>query len=74
MERTWTFDKDYITQGTGHGNLGLRYLSYEERLRECGLTTVETRRLRGDQTEVFRKLNGFENTDTTIFVSYSRKK
>ena len=27
----------------------LGYLSYDERLQECGLTTLETRRLRGDQ-------------------------
>ena len=36
---------------------GLRDLRYEERLKECGLTTLETRRLRGDQMEVFKILN-----------------
>ena len=50
----------------------LRNLSYEERLKECGLTTLETRRLRGDQIEVFKILNGYENIDR-IFFSHSRK-
>ena len=36
---------------------GLKDLRYEERLKkECGLTTLETRRLRGDQIEVFKIL------------------
>ena len=33
---------------------GLIDLSYDDRLKECGLTTLETRRLRGDQIEVLR--------------------
>ena len=35
---------------------GLRDLTYEERLNECGLTTLETRRLRRDQIEVFQNI------------------
>ena len=46
---------------------GLRDLRYEERLKECGLTTLETRRLRGDNIEVFKILNGYENIDSNIF-------
>ena len=37
----------------------LRIISYEMRLQECGLITLETRRLR-DQTKVFKILNGYE--------------
>ena len=47
----------------------LRDLSYDERLKECGLTTLETRRLRGDQIEVFKMLNGYENIDRNMFFS-----
>ena len=35
-------------------------ISYEMRLTECGLTTLETRRLGGDQIEVFTILNGMK--------------
>ena len=41
----------------------LRDLSYKERLKECGLTTLETWRLRGDQIDVFKMLNGYDNID-----------
>ena len=50
----------------------LRDLSYEERLIECGLTTLETRRLRGDQIEVFKILNGYENIDRNMFFSLKK--
>ena len=52
---------------------GLRDLTYAERLKECGLTTIETRRLRGDQIEAFKTLNGYENIDSNIFFSKLRK-
>ena len=45
---------------------GLRDLSCEDRLRECGLTTREARRLRGGQIEVFMILNGNENINPNI--------
>ena len=42
-------------------------LSYESRLLQCGLTTLETRRLRGDQIEVFKIVNGYEDVDRNMF-------
>ena len=50
-----------------------RDLSYKERLTECGLTTLETRRLRGDQIEVFKILNGYENIDRNVFFSLKKE-
>ena len=45
----------------------LRDLSYEESLKECGLTTLETRSLSGYQIEVFKIYNGYENIDRNMF-------
>ena len=45
----------------------LRDLSYESMLLQCGLTTLETRRLRADQIEVFKIVNGYEDVDRNMF-------
>ena len=52
----------------------LRDLTYEERLKECGLTTLETRILRGNQIVVFNILNGYENIDSNIFFEIKESK
>ena len=44
----------------------LIFLSYEERPKEYCLTTLEKRRLTGDQIEVFKIFNGYENIDKNI--------
>jgi len=38
-------------------------MTYEERLRTTGQTTLETKRLRADMLEVYKILKGFEGTD-----------
>ena len=47
----------------------LRDLSYESHLLECDLTTLETRRLRENQTEVFKIVNGYEDIDRNMFFT-----
>ena len=44
----------------------LRDLSYESRLLQCGLTTLDTRRLR-DQIEVFKIVIGYEDVNRNMF-------
>ena len=48
----------------------LRDLSYESRLLECGLTTLEARKLRGVQIQVFKIVNGYENIDRNMFFNH----
>ena len=42
-------------------------LSYEERIQQCILTTLETRRIRGDQIEVFKIMQGYEGLNKDMF-------
>ena len=44
------------------------------RLNECGLTTLETRRLRENQIEVFKILNGYDNIDIFMFFSVKKER
>ena len=50
-----------------------RNISYEMCLEECSLTTLQTRRLRGDQIEVFKILNGYEHIDINNYRSKKRE-
>ena len=52
----------------------LRNISYEMRLKECGLTPLETMRLRGYQIEVFKILNGYENIDRNIVFTVKEER
>ncbi|XP_072022805.1 uncharacterized protein B0403.1-like [Amphiura filiformis] len=45
----------------------LRNLSYDERLEELNLYSLEQRRIRGDLIETFKILTGLENTDKDRF-------
>jgi len=42
-------------------------LTYEERLKKLGITTLETRRLRGDLIEVLKIFRGFDDIKHILF-------
>ena len=50
---------------------GFGRLSYDERLRRAGLTTLEERRIRGDLIETFKMVKGISKVDHTKFFSIS---
>jgi ribonucleases P/MRP protein subunit RPP40 len=45
----------------------MRNYSYEERLKLFNLTTLETRKIRGDLIQVFRILKGYEDVNARTF-------
>ena len=51
----------------------LRELAYPERLAELGLTTLETRRVRGDLIEVFKIMHGYDNLERSQFFKLRRE-
>ena len=52
---------------------GLEGRSYEDRLVECGLTTLEDRRQRGDMIEVFKILKGIEDVDKSSWFTMANE-
>jgi len=46
---------------------GFSEIKYETRLKKIGLTTLETRKLRGDLIEVFKLLQGYDDIGEDIF-------
>ena len=63
---------------TGHGNEDAQYTMGDTvlntTLKEKDLATLETRRLRGDQIEVFKILNGYENIDIIFFFTVKEER
>jgi len=50
----------------------LKDKTYEDRLRLANLTTLETRKLRGDLIEVFKIFKGFDDLDPTMVFELSQ--
>ena len=53
--------------------LELSDLSCESHLLECGLTAQKTRRLRGNQIELFKIVNSYEDIDRNVFLKLKLK-
>ena len=51
----------------------LKQLLYENTLKQCVLTTLETRRIIGDQIEVFKIMHGYEDIDKEVFFKLKDK-
>ena len=49
----------------------LKNLSYEERLQELNLPTLQYRRRRGDVIQMFKIIHGIDEIDSSKFVSFN---
>ena len=47
---------------------GMKHKSYEEKLKLLGITSLETRRVRGDFIQVFRIVKGFDLMNIDDFI------
>jgi len=47
---------------------GFSEFKYETRFKKLGLTTLETRRLRGDLIEVFKIVKGYKRSSVRIYL------
>ena len=52
----------------------LRQLSYEDRLKQCKLLTLETRRIRGDKIDILKGVHGFEDTNQRMVFKVRERK
>ena len=52
---------------------GLKGKTYEDRLKELGLTTLEARRERGDMIEVYKILTGKEDVDPKAWFTLAQE-
>jgi ribonuclease P/MRP protein subunit RPP40 len=51
---------------------GMTRMSYEERIKFLDMTTLETRRIRGDLIEVFKILKGIEDVKEEQFFTMEK--
>jgi len=48
---------------------GMKSLSYADRIKYLGLTSLENRRIRSDLIETYKIINGYYNIDASLFFS-----
>ena len=71
QERYSHFKKEY-SRGNKY-DTRLKQLPHEDRSKQCELTKLETRRIRGDQTEASKIMHGYEDADKGVFFKLKDK-